>query len=169
MNDRSLTFLVVEIGRQSLCNSTDPSVIRLCSNFHSVQQRRKVFQWVPVPGDIEEKHRKSINAHTKARILLISSFSSHNKARKTEHIYNTFCLGTKKQAKRIKILLKQRKREMQLNVMFGHWSAANYWIWKKSWGGKKVLCTLDTSSAWDMDINQMDGISIPDAQDYRNM
>lgn len=40
---------------------------------------------------------------------------------------------------------------------------------RKVGGEKKVLCTLDTSSAWDMDINQMDGISIPDAQDYRNM
>lgn len=55
MNNRSLTFLVVEVGRQSFCNSTDPCVIRLCSNFHSIQQGRKVFQWVPVPGDAEKK------------------------------------------------------------------------------------------------------------------
>lgn len=34
--DKSLTFLVVEVGRQSLCNSTDPGVIRLRPNFHSI-------------------------------------------------------------------------------------------------------------------------------------
>lgn len=56
---------------------------------------------------------------------------------------------------------------------------AKYCIWslaysklfdiEEKWCGGEIKCTLDTSSAWGMDINQTDGISIPDAQDYRNM
>lgn len=82
-------------------------------------------------------------------------------------MYNTGCLGTKEQ-QRIKILLKKVDR-----------SAAKCCIWSlissklldmvEKQRRKNILYTLDTSAAWDMDINQMDGISTPDAQDYRNM